>query len=227
MMDAARSRHGDLWSLRLPGTNFVMVSDPALLEQVFTADPAVLHTGSSTGKPVMGARSLIILDEDEHESMRKLLSPFFTPEAVGRYRGLAQRISEEEVANWPLNEPFALLPRMERITLEMIMNTIFGVTEAAGKQKLRERINAIIAWGSNRVNMARLHASQRKGKSPPSSLPKARDPLDAEVYKVIRDARADPRLEERDDILAILLKARYDDGSPMTDQDLRGSAREW
>jgi cytochrome P450 len=220
-MDSARSRHGDLWSLRLPGTNFVMVSDPALLEQVFTADPAVLHTGSSTGKPVMGARSLIILDEDEHESMRKLLSPFFTPEAVGRYRGLAQRISEEEVANWPLNEPFPLLPRMERITLEMIMNTIFGVTEAAGQQKLRERINAIIAWGSNRVNMARLHASQRKGKDPPGSLPKARDPLDAEVYKVIRDARADPRLEERDDILAILLKARYDDGSPMTDQDLR------
>jgi cytochrome P450 family 135 len=221
LMDAARGRYGDVWLLRLPGTNFVMVSDPALLEQVFTADPAVLHTGSSTGKPVMGQRSLIILNEDEHVSMRKLLTPFFTPEAVGRYRGLAEQMSEREVANWPLNEPFPLLPRMETITLNMIMSAIFGVTEAAGQQKLRERINAIIAWGSNRVNMARLHASQRKGKAPPRSLPKARNPLDAEVYRVIQDARSDPRLEQRDDILAILLKARYEDGRPMTDDDLR------
>jgi cytochrome P450 family 135 len=169
----------------------------------------------------MGQRSLIILNEDEHVSMRKLLTPFFTPEAVGRYRGLAEQMSEREVANWPLNEPFPLLPRMETITLNMIMSAIFGVTEAAGQQKLRERINAIIAWGSNRVNMARLHASQRKGKAPPRSLPKARNPLDAEVYRVIQDARSDPRLEQRDDILAILLKARYEDGRPMTDDDLR------
>ena len=221
MMDAARRQHGDLWTLRLPGANFVMVSDPALLEQLFTSDPEVLHTGSSTGKPVMGARSLIILNEGEHEQMRNVLTPFFTPEAVERHHGLAERISEEEVARWPLNEPFPLLPRMENITLTMIMSAIFGVHEADRQQTLRERINTIIAWGSNRVNMARLHASQRKGKPPPRTLPTARDPLDVEVYRVIEEARSDPRLDERHDILAMLLKARYDDGQPMTDQDLR------
>ena len=221
MMDAARRQHGDLWTLQLPGANFVMVSDPALLEQLFTSDPEVLHTGSSTGKPVMGARSLIILNEGEHEQMRNVLTPFFTPEAVERHHGLAERISEEEVARWPLNEPFPLLPRMENITLTMIMSAIFGVHEADRQQTLRERINTIIAWGSNRVNMARLHASQRKGKPPPRTLPTARDPLDVEVYRVIEEARSDPRLDERHDILAMLLKARYDDGQPMTDQDLR------
>jgi cytochrome P450 family 135 len=221
VMEAARKRHGDLWTLRLPGADFVMVSDPKMLEQVLTADPADLHTGSSTGKPVMGPRSLIILNEDEHERMRKLLSPLFEREAVQRYHGIAERIAEEQVVTWPLREPFPLLPRMETITLNMIMSAIFGVTEVAGQQALRERVNAIIAWGSNRANMARLHSSQRKGKPPPRSLPKARDPLDAEVYGVIEGARNDPRLDERDDILAKLLKARYDDGSPMSDRDLR------
>lgn len=221
-MEAARERYGDLWTLRLMGkTNFVLASDPKLVEQIFTADPEDLHTGSSTGKPVMGERSVIMLDEDDHEEMRNLLAPAFHRERLERYRGITERIATQEVADWPMHEPFPLLPRMERITLNVIMSAIFGVTEAARQEELRERINTMVAWGGSRVRMARLHASQRRGKPPPRSLGEVRDPLDAAVFQVIEEARQDPRLEERDDILAMILQARYEDGNPMTQRDLR------
>jgi cytochrome P450 len=222
MMEAARKEFGDVWTLSLMGgTHFVVVSDPALIEQIFTADRAVLHTGSSTGKPVMGARSVIMLDEADHVAMRKLLEPVFDSERLDRYGAMTERIAEEEIASWPTGEAFPLLPRMEHITLNVIMSAIFGVTEAPRQAPLRKRINAMVAWGGSRVRMARLHASQRRGKPPPSSLGTVREPLDAKVFEVIEEARSDPRLEERDDILAILLKARFDDGSPMSEEDLR------
>jgi cytochrome P450 family 135 len=221
-MDAARKEFGEVWTLSLMGgTNFLVVSDPALIEQVFTADRQVLHTGSGTGKPVMGDRSVIMLDDDDHAAMRRLLEPVFNPERLDRYGAMTERIAESEIASWPVGEAFPLLPRMERITLNVIMSAIFGVTDASRQTSLRDRINDMIAWGGSPIRMARLHASQRAGKAPPSSLGAVRDPLDAKVFEVVEEARQDPRLDERDDILAILLKARYDDGRPLSEEDLR------
>ena len=106
-LEALPSSDGDVWMLRLVGhTDFVMVSDPKLIEEVFTADPTVLHTGSGTGKPVMGPRSLIILNEPEHAEMRKLLKPPFRGESVERYNDLtaehrragARRMAAERAA---------------------------------------------------------------------------------------------------------------------------------
>ncbi len=185
-MEAARQEHGDVWTLRLMGgTNFVVVSDPKLVEQIFTADPTVLHTGSSTGKPVMGARSVIILDEREHADMRKLLAPAFQPERLERYRELTD-------ADLPaggrragrLSEPFELLPRMERITLGVIMSAIFGVTQSATPGVAAHPRSTRWSPGeASRVRMARLHASQRRagglqvaraGEGSPSTPPSSR-----------------------------------------------------
>ena len=221
-MEDARRRFGDVWMLRLVGhTDFVMVSDPKLVEEVFTADPTVLHTGSGTGKPVMGPRSAIIVNEREHEEMRELLNPLFRGESVQRYNNLTAGIAEQELARWPLNEPLSLMPLMQAITLHVIMSAVFGVTETDRQEALAERIETLIAWGSGPARMAKMHRSQRMGKPPPKSLPKARDPLDEMVYQVIERARKDPALEERDDILALLIQARYPDGREMDDRELR------
>jgi cytochrome P450 family 135 len=221
-LEGSRRRFGDVWMLRLVGhTDFAMVSDPKLVEKVFTADPTVLHTGSGTGKPVMGPRSAIILNERAHTEMRQVLEPFFRGESVQRYNSLTSRIAEEQLAGWPLNEPQPVLPLMQAITLNVIMSAVFGVTEADRQEALAERIETLIAWGSGASRMARMHRSQRLGKPPPKSLAKARDPLDEMVHQIIGRARQDPRLEERDDILALLIQARYEDGRPLTDGELR------
>ena len=222
LLEGARRRFGNVWMLRLVGhTDFVMVSDVKLVEEVFTADPTVLHTGSGTGKPVMGSRSAIIVNEREHTEMRKLLEPLFRGESVERYNNLTAQIAEKKLAEWPMNEPRPLLSLMQSITLEVIMSAIFGVTQRERQEELADRIDTLIAWGSGPARMAKMHRSQRLGKPPPKSLPKARDPLDAMVYEVIARAKEDDDLEERDDILALLVRARYEDGSPLSDQELR------
>jgi cytochrome P450 family 135 len=221
-LEAARRKYGDVWLLELVGhTDFVMVSDPKLVEDVFTADPTVLHTGSGTGRPVMGPRSAIILNEDEHARLREVLNPLFSGDSVKRYNSLTSRIAEQELAGWPLHEPQPLLPLMQGITLKLIMGAVFGVTEDDRQEALSERIEALIAWGSGAARMAMMHRSQRLGKPEPASLTKARDPLDEMVLEVIDRAQKDPALEQRDDILAMLIKARYEDGSAMNESELR------
>ncbi len=222
LLEDARRRFGHVWMLRLVGhTDFVVVSDPKLIEEVFTADPTVLHTGSGTGKPVMGPRSTIIVNEREHEEMRAMLNPLFRGESIWLYNALTASIADEELDRWPLHEPQSLMPLMQAITLRVIMSAIFGVTESDRQEALAERIETLIAWGSGPARMSKMHRSQRMGKPPPKSLAKARDPLDEMVYEVIERARQDPNLEQRNDILALLIQARYKDGSPLSDQELR------
>jgi cytochrome P450 len=221
-LEAAHDRYGDVWMLRLVGhTDFVVVSDPKLVEEVFTADPTVLHTGSGTGKPVMGPRSAIIVNEDEHEEMRRLLNPLFRGESVQRYNNLTAEIAERKLAEWPLNEERPVLPLMHSITMTVIMSAVFGVTEEDRQEALKERIDTLIEWGSGAARMSKMHRSQRLGKPAPKSLAVARDPLDEMCYDIIARAREDPNLEERDDMLALLIKARYEGERPLTDQELR------
>jgi cytochrome P450 len=221
-LEDARRRYGDVWMLRLVGhTDFVVVSDTKLIEEVFTADPTVLHTGSGTGKPVMGPRSTIIVNEDEHEEMRRLLNPLFRGESVQRYNNLTAEIAEKKLAEWPLNEERPVLPLMHSITMTVIMSAVFGVTEEDRQEALKERIDTLIEWGSGAARMSKMHRSQRLGKPAPKSLAVARDPLDEMCYEIIARAKEDPNLEQRDDMLALLIKARYEGERPLTDQELR------
>jgi len=223
-MDAGREAYGDLWTLRLlAGTDFVMVSDPNLIEQVFTADPAIVHGGDANmiATALLGEKSVLLLDEQEHTRMRGLLMPPFHEERTRRYRGLMERIADEEIDSWPLQEPMPMLPRMQTITLNVIMTTIFGVTGGPPQERLGTRIRNLLEWGANPMRMGRLHLTHRRGKPPPRSFLKVCDPFDEAIFEEIERARRDPRLEERDDVLAMLLQAQHADGSPMTDRELR------
>jgi cytochrome P450 len=223
-MEAGNKSYGDVWSLRLlGGTTFVFVSDPELIKKVFTADSEALHGGDANmiATALLGEKSVLLLDEREHMTQRKLLLPPFHGERMHRYHGLMERICEEELASWPLNEPLPLLPRMQTITVGVIMSAIFGVTGGARQETLRSRIRSLLNWGANPMRMGRLHLSHRRGTAPAQSFLRVRDPLDALIFEEIERARQDPRLEDRDDILAMLLQAQHDDGSPMTDREVR------
>jgi cytochrome P450 len=228
VMDAAHKQFGDVWMLRMHkafggGATFVLVSDPELIKDVFTADPAVLRGGEANkmiGTALLGEHSVILLDDSEHTTQRKLLLPLFHAERVQRYREVMERICEQELASWPLREPFRLLPRMQSITLHAIMSAIFGVTEGTAQEPLRARIRDLEEFAASEMRMAMMHVAGRIGWLPRSFL-KVREPLDAVIFEEIDRARRDPRLDERDDILAMLLRACYDDGSAMSDRALR------
>jgi cytochrome P450 family 135 len=220
LMKTARARYGDIWTLRMAGDTFVFVSDPDLLESVFTADPAVLHGGASVVTALLGPSSLIILSEDRHAAVRGLMQPLFHRERVQHYRGVIAEVCEEELSSWPLDQPMPLLSAMQTITLRVIMSAVFGVTGGERQERLRSRIHALLEWGTP-WHMALHQARHMRGWEPAKSFLRLRNPLDELIYEEIERTRNDPLLQEREDILAMLVQARFEDGTALTESELR------
>jgi cytochrome P450 family 135 len=225
LLESSRKQYGDMWTLRLLGsTVFVFVSDPDLIEPFFTADPYVLRAGAAhqrIGTALLGKGSLLLLDEPDHMEIKDLLSPPFKRDHVERYREGIARVTEEEIESWPLGEPISMLPRMQRIALNVIMTTTFGGTTGADLELLRDRIRNLITWAENPVHMGHLHLAHRFERGYPKGFIRVRDELNESLYAVIKRYRDDPALDERDDVLALMIRSRREDGSSLSDQQLR------
>src|SRR4051795_6087543 len=126
--ERCRARYGKRFTVRLMATPpFVFVSDPEEIKQVFTAPPDVLHPGEGARilEPVVGPNSVILLDEAPHLEQRKLLLPSFHGEKMQALAGLMEELTETEVSSWPRGEAVALHPRLQRLTLEIILRAVF------------------------------------------------------------------------------------------------------
>jgi cytochrome P450 len=221
--EAAKARYGDVWTLRLlGGEKWLMVSRPDLIEQVFKADGTVLHggEGNNVASALLGPHSVLLIDEEEHTEQRRLLRPFFYGERLDRYPELMASICEDELNSWPLNQPFPLLPRLEAITVRIIMNVIYGLGRGTNQDELLRRLRNLIAFGDSPKRMIAFKLMALRGQAPKDFIAR-RDPVDEQIYKEIERARNDPALPDRDDVLAMLLRARHEDGSPMSDRELR------
>src|SRR5207248_3335514 len=126
---------------------FVVLIDPADIKAVFTAGPDVLDAGSGN-KPIeilLGRRSLLVLDGAEHMRQRKLMLPAFHGERLKLYRALIDELAEDMLDRWPVNEPFAVLPHMQQLTLEIILRVVFGTDDPA----LRDRIRVLVCYAAS------------------------------------------------------------------------------
>ncbi|MFV8165289.1 cytochrome P450 [Mycobacterium sp. 134] len=216
---AVQRRYGTSVTVRLPGfDNLVVVSDPALVKEVFVSGGDLLGEGANLGQ-VLGPGSTFSLDGDAHLQRRKLLVPPFHGRRIRAY----ERIVEEEVlrecADWPDGTEFATLPSMMRITLNAILRAVFGA-EGEDFDELRQLLPAAVLFGSR---MTTLPAAIRRDYGPWSlggRLADYRCRYDAAVQRLIRNALADPALDTRADILALLLRARYEDGTRISDEHL-------
>src|SRR5215212_1946462 len=131
--------YGDVFTLRFVGMgNLVYVADPEVVKQIFTGDAGTFRAGEANEimEPMLGSRSLLLLDEDEHLRERRLLLPPFHGERVRRYQELVAEIAAAEIERWPRGEEFALRPRMQGITLEVILRAVFGIREAERLDRL-------------------------------------------------------------------------------------------
>jgi cytochrome P450 len=221
-LERCRDRYGDTFTLRIlnEGT-WVMLSHPDAVKQVFTGDPALLHAGEANGilRPILGSNSVLLLDDRPHMAQRRLLLPPFHGARVKAYGELMEAAAEAEIASWPAGQVVATRPAMQRITLEIVMRAIFGATEAAGMERLRAALVTLLEWTTRPSQMALVAMA---GARNTHRLPEYRSvmgELDAVIAAEIARGRADP--EERDDVLSMLLLARHEDGSPMTDRELR------
>jgi cytochrome P450 len=219
-------RHGDIFTLSFPYFGrLVYVADPALVKQLFTGSPEQFHAGEANAtvlEPALGPNSVLTLDDGAHMRQRKLLLPPFHGEQVRNYGELIREITLAEMQSWPLGEPFALRRHTQRITLAVIMQAVFGVHD----EERLARFGGLIETFSDRVSAVLAFPMLRRNLgpwSPWSRFLRARAALDEFIYEEIELRRAETSAGEdgHDDVLSLLLDARYDDGSPMSDEELR------
>jgi cytochrome P450 len=158
---------------------------------------------------------VILLDERAHLSQRKLMLPAFHGEKMERLSGLMREVTERQVTDWPRDEPVELHPRLQALTLEVILRAVFGLEAGERLDALRRRLTRILAFGDSPSSL--LPAFQR-GRTW-EEFARARAETDELLFATIDERRAEDR--EGDDVLAMLLEARHEDGSPMSPTELR------
>jgi cytochrome P450 family 138 len=212
-------RHGDVYMLTVPVYGrIVVVANPQLAKQVFTSSPDVLGNIRPNLSRLLGSGSVFGLDGDEHRQRRRLLAPPFHGKSIKNYESIIEEETLREIAGWPEGEAFATLPSMMRITLNAILRAVFGA-EGAELDQLRRIIPPWVTLGSR---LASLPAPSRTfGRySPWGRLIEWRRQYDVVLDKLIADERADPNFENRADVLALMLRSTYEDGSTMSRKDI-------
>jgi cytochrome P450 len=218
-----RERYGDVYTVPLLVFGVgVYVCDPEAIRGMLTGDQSDLHAGEANAPlaPVLGEKSVLILDGREHLRQRKLLLPPFQGSAVQNFREVIREVAEAEVDRWTEGERFVMRNRMRALTFEVIVRAVFGVTERERIERLR---SALVSVLDMQMVFALPNALRRDlGRfSPWGQFQRRLKAADALLYEEIARRRSEADLEQRTDVLSLLLRARDEDGQPMTDVELR------
>jgi cytochrome P450 len=224
-MDSARRRHGDAFSVRFLGfaRPMVMVCDPEVIRALYTERRHGLPPGRTvTLLPVMGPRSLLLLEGSEHLARRRMMLPPFHGERMRSYETVMREIAENEVGSWPQHGTFALHPHMQALTMTVILRAVFGVDDLDRAEPLRTGLTTLLNDNASVGLQLRILLAGRFARDDPlAEVRKLTEEIDAVLLKEIADRRSDPELEHREDILSLLMMGRMDDGSAMSDRELR------
>ena len=176
-----RARYGKRFTVRFPlAPPFVILSDPDEIKQVFTAPPDVLHPGEGARvlQPIVGKNSVILLDEAAHMEQRKLMLPAFHGEKMARLAGLMSEVAEREVVSWPRERELELQPRMQRLTLEIILRAVFGLDPGPRRSPAP---TSAAGWRSATARSASRRPIRRV--APPGSSRRSGPSRSSRVYK--------------------------------------------
>jgi cytochrome P450 len=226
-LERVHRRYGDAVTL---GTvfddRFVMVFSPELIRQVFQGSSDRLHAGEANALlgPILGERSVLLLDGAEHLRHRRLMLPEFHGRRMLTHVETMRAWADTEIDAWPVGEPFAIHEPMQSLTLGIILQAVFGMGPDHPEQpELRRRLRAFVdPLGQRRAMMLLAAVLRGRGSR------KARERFDARraavdelLYAEIARRREDPDLAQRDDVFSALLLARDEDGTPLTDREVR------
>jgi len=224
-MESSRRRYGDAFSVSFLGFErpMVMLSDPDAIRALYTAHEHGLPAGRSIALlPVMGPGSVLLLEGQEHLARRKLMLPPFHGERMRSYEATVREVTEREIDSWSDGSPFAIHPRMQAVTLEVILQAVFGVTDPARSARLRERLPLLLGETSSAALQFRVLLSRRVGRGDPmAAMNELLREIDELLLAEIAERRSDPAAPEREDILSLLVAARFEDGSEMSDREVR------
>jgi cytochrome P450 family 135 len=223
-MTRNRQRHGAVFSVRLGALRrCAVIADPAAAWQVLTGDPELMRMGSTNGifRPVLGDRSLFLLDGQEHRRHRTLLMPAFHRGTVRRFSSLVSELAARDVAAWPLGTPFELQERMRSVTLEMIFRVVIGFAGGERDERLRLRIHDLLDLVQNPIAVLPAFQYELGGRSPFGRLMTIVAEIDRLLRTEISERRHDPGRAERDDVLSMLVRPQAHEPGYLSDREVR------
>jgi cytochrome P450 len=213
-----------VWGTR--NVHLVYFSHPQALEQIFTADPSYFDTGGGNRilQFLLGDNSLILLDGDRHQRQRQLLTPPFHGERMRAYGEAIREITQQVSNEWNIGKPFQIRASMQEITLRAILRVVFGVDEGPLFQELRQLLTSVLDFMSSPL-MSSIFFFNFMQKdlgawSPWGRITRLLQQIDQLIYALIQERRTESK-QHRQDILSLLISARYADGQPMSDAELR------
>ncbi|MGC2374881.1 MAG: cytochrome P450 [Solirubrobacteraceae bacterium] len=220
---AAQRRYGDVFAMTVLGQRWVAIADPEAVKEVLSHGPEEMDSGAANQSlsPMLGTRNLLLLDGEQHLHRRRIVLPAFHGERMRAYEELIRTAIREEIANWPVGEPVAALPRMQALTFAVIMRCVFGVDEGESIGQLGETLRGMVAWVTDmrRVLFFFLIGPRRLDKLP--AFRKQVERVDRELLAEIARRRAMGDLSDREDILSLLIQATDEDGNHLSDAELR------
>jgi cytochrome P450 len=225
-LEACQRRYGSAVTFSTVFDNrFVMVFDPALVKELFQGPGEQLHAGEANALlgPVLGERSVLLLDGDEHLRHRKLMLGPFHGRRMQAYAEVMRRSADLEIDSWPTGEPFALLPSMQTLTLRVIMQAVFGYEPGPAEEELRRRLRAMIEPLARPRGLLLMLTLGRLGQDGGRALSfdQSRKAVDEILFAEISRRRELPDLADRDDVFSALLLAEDTEGRQLSDQEVR------
>ena len=230
-LERNRAKYGNRFTTRFPFTPpFVVIADPEQIKAIFTAPPDVLlpGVGARVLLPLVGPSSVLLLDGNAHMSQRKLMLPAFHGERMERLTDLVASVTADEIERWNDGE-MELHPRFQTLTLEIILQAVFGLEPGPRLEALRESLSKLLAYGDNPLTLlpppeepAAIERTEQffNKYGPIKGFVDRRDEVD-ELLAAEIDERRSAGDEDADDVLSMLLAARHEDGSPMSASELR------
>jgi cytochrome P450 len=224
-MQECRRLYGDSFSVRFLGFErpMVLISDPAAIKALYQERSHGLPPGRNIIlEPILGSRSLLLQEGAEHLSRRRLMLPAFHGERMRSYESTMSEVIDAEIDSWPLDREFPIHPRMQAVTLEVILRAVFGVSEGPRLDRLRGMLSTVLQETAKPTTQLLALAMRRFGSNGPwarfEGQLRAADEL---LYAELAEHRTKPDLAEREDILSMLMLAEFEDGSRMDDTELR------
>jgi len=224
MLERWRRRYGETFTLRLAQEPpWVVLTRPEDVKTVFQGDPRLLHAGEGNPilGPILGRNSVLLLDEERHLRQRKLMLPPFHGERMKRHVDTMAEAARDEIARWPSGTPFELHPHMQAVTLEVITRVVFGERDAQRAAVLRDRLRDFLEFGTRPSVFARMAVMGAQRAADSRFLRAAMDPVDEAVHAVIGRRRGEADVDQREDVLSMLISARDEEGRPLSDEELR------
>jgi cytochrome P450 len=211
MIQRLQKRYGDAVTIEMPGFGrMVLVSTPEMVKQVYTAKPDVLHAGKNPLGEILGKGSLFSMDEDRHLQERRMLLPPFHGERMRSYEAIIVEEAEREMKAWPEGVEFASIDSFQTITLRIILRAVFGA-EGQDLVDLETLLPPLTTLGQKLVTI-RVMRRDFGRRSPGGRWRRMHAHYVRLATKLVDDHLADPGLDERIDILALMLRAKLADG---------------